>query len=306
MLRKLADRLGEDDYPWEDMQLILRQFDFRTSDVNDWQDSKRSYVLWHIEDGSDERLIELDEYLFGNSSPSAVDLVDLPWEPGTFRLFISHSSKQAGLANKMRELFLRWRIDAFVAHTTVEPTREWERVIEAALSTCHASAALITTDFQTSKWCDQEIGYCLARRIPIVPVKLAGVDPHGFIAKYQAVTTPHDAPPIGVANAVFAALCRNVAVRTMMAVPVVSRFTSSASFDSARSNFKLIADMYADVWTRELVDLVERSCAGPAPSDSTNRYGPTLAFASAVAPSSAERDCFVSSRALVSAARGDA
>ena len=69
---------------------------------------------------------------------------------------------------KVREYFARWRIDAFAAGAVIEPTREWERVIETALASCDALAALFTPGFVSSEWCDQEVGYCLARNVPIV------------------------------------------------------------------------------------------------------------------------------------------
>jgi hypothetical protein len=207
---------------------------------------------------NDEILIDLDEYLYSGASRELLDPADLPWESGTFRLFISHTHPNAALAGEMEKIFARWRIDAFVAHTTIEPTREWEQVIEAALSSCDALAALITDDFVSSRWCDQEVGYCLARKVPIVPVKL-GADPHGFIAKYQAATTPQADRASWVADAVFRALARHAAIRNIMAAPVVRRYAASGSFEAARTNFALLTGVPADAWTRDLVDLAERA-----------------------------------------------
>lgn len=80
--------------------------------------------------GPDESLVELDEYLFGGSSRDVLDPANLPWETGAFRVCISHTSANAALAGEIRACFTPWRIDAFVAHTTIEPTREWEQVIK--------------------------------------------------------------------------------------------------------------------------------------------------------------------------------
>jgi TIR domain len=71
-------------------------------------------------------------------------------------------------------------VDAFVAHDTIEPTRPWQDVIESALATCHALAALVTTDFKESNWCDQEVGFAVGRGILIISVRI-GHDPYGFI-----------------------------------------------------------------------------------------------------------------------------
>jgi hypothetical protein len=257
LLKKLADRLAADDYSWEDRRLVLYQFGYRAANPDDWEGTARAYVIWHLEDANDETLVELDEYLFGGSSREALDPASLPWESGTFRLFISHTSSNAELAGKLYEYFKPWRIDAFVAHTTIEPTREWERVIEAALGSCHALTALITEDFVTSKWCDQEVGYSLARRVPIVPVRM-GVDPHGFIAKFQAARIGRGTPPL-VADGIFRALARHAALREVMAQPVVHRFATTRSFDGARANLALLRELPEELWTRELVDIAERA-----------------------------------------------
>jgi hypothetical protein len=42
---------------------------------------------------------------------------------------------------------------------------------------------MLTPDFSGSQWCDQEVGFALAQRKLVVPLKF-GADPHGFIGKY--------------------------------------------------------------------------------------------------------------------------
>jgi len=152
LLRKLADRLSATDYPWEDMELVLRQFGFAAPDAEYWQGGARGFVLVALEGGTDGALVDLDEYLLGGASREVLDPANLPWESGAFRLFISHTSAHAALAGELRGYFAPWRMDAFVAHTAIEPTREWERVIEAGLGSCHALAVLVTEDFIASKW----------------------------------------------------------------------------------------------------------------------------------------------------------
>jgi hypothetical protein len=148
-------------------------------------------------------------------------------------------------------------MDAFVAHDTIEPTREWQRMIEAALGSCDALAVFLTNDFVESKWCDQEVGYCIARRVPIVPVKLEA-DPHGFIAKYQAAT-PERGTDSWVADAIFRALTRHAGAIYALAGPIVARYLASGSFDGARGNFELLQQVPDEAWTAELVEMVERA-----------------------------------------------
>jgi hypothetical protein len=62
-----------------------------------------------------------------------------------------------------------------------------EAEIEKALRTCDGLATYLTSDFSASVWTDQEVGYCLARNVAIVPIRI-DVNPYGFVGKYQART----------------------------------------------------------------------------------------------------------------------
>jgi TIR domain len=78
-------------------------------------------------------------------------------------------------------------VSAFVAHDTIEPMSTWQREIEKGLETMEIMLAFITDDFHESSWTNQEIGYALGKDIPVIPVKLEGRDPDGFIGATQAV-----------------------------------------------------------------------------------------------------------------------
>jgi hypothetical protein len=173
-----------------EIAFVLRQFGAAVYDPEadrEWDGDVLSWVRYTLGDVDAAILQELDEFELSGGSPSSItEASQAQWEPGLFRLFVSHTHAHAELAGDIRKQFKMWRIDAFVAHDAIGPTREWERAIEASLRTCDAMAALITDDFQRSEWCDQEVGFCLARSIPIVPAKLRGKDPQGFIRKFQA------------------------------------------------------------------------------------------------------------------------
>lgn len=56
----------------------------------------------------------------------------------------------------------------------------------SALASMDGLVALLAPGFKESNWCDQEVGVAIGRRLPIVSVRV-GLDPYGFIGKYQAV-----------------------------------------------------------------------------------------------------------------------
>ena len=71
----------------------------------------------------------------GTLVPRASPDGDGPWKPLFFRLFLSHSSRQAVQVSKLKKELLSHGIDGFVAHEDIEPTKEWQATIDAGAST---------------------------------------------------------------------------------------------------------------------------------------------------------------------------
>jgi hypothetical protein len=55
------------------------------------------------------------------------------WEPNHFQLFLSHLSSFKATTAKLRISLRKFAISGFVAHEDIEPTKEWQDEIEAAL-----------------------------------------------------------------------------------------------------------------------------------------------------------------------------
>jgi len=92
VLKKLAEQLGS--RPRAEIDLVLRQFglpwspDWRLPDMN-------AYSLRHLEDAHDDILLSLHDYLFSSAfGPDHVDNLPDHWDPGHFRLFLSHTHPQ--------------------------------------------------------------------------------------------------------------------------------------------------------------------------------------------------------------------
>ena len=108
------------------------------------------------------------------------------WGEGSIRVFISHVARYKTLATEIKEGLADFAVASFVAHEDIEPTAEWQTEIELALFSMDVLVALWTEGFSESKWTEQEVGIAIGREVPIVSVSL-GVDPYGFIGKYQAI-----------------------------------------------------------------------------------------------------------------------
>ncbi len=265
LLKKLARGLSDDGMSWDEMRLVLRQFGFTSDDVE--TPDQYGFALYHVENsGTDAARVELERYLdpgdgaaSGSSSPTSIG--PGPWEgEDTVRLFISHTHPNAAFAADMKKYLGRYLIESFVAHSDIKPSERWMRVIESALLTCHAAVAVLSPDFRASQWCDQEVGFLLARSVLVVPL-IRPDDPHGFLSEVQGVKLNEHATPMTAARSVFRVLAERPETRDRMVPSVVRRFSASRSYDNTREAFTLLARIPRDAWTQEMADEVVTACA---------------------------------------------
>jgi TIR domain-containing protein len=103
-----------------------------------------------------------------------------------FRLFLSHKADIKHEAAHLKTELDLFGISAFVAHEDIHPARAWQDEIEYALATMDGFTALMTPDFHDSQWTDQEVGFAVARNVPMIATGFGSV-PYGFIGKFQAL-----------------------------------------------------------------------------------------------------------------------
>jgi hypothetical protein len=121
------------------------------------------------------------------------------WGDKGYRVFLSHKAEVKSQTAQLKERLTVFGMSAFVAHTDIHPTREWQDEIENALASMDAFVALLSENFHGSEWTDQEVGYALGRGVPMIAVKL-GKDPYGFIGKFQALACDWDGAPLALVN----------------------------------------------------------------------------------------------------------
>ena len=162
------------------------------------------------------------------------------WEPDHFRLFITHVATRKIEAHELKRHLEPFYVSCFVAHDDIEPTREWEDEIEEALRTMDALAALLSPDFHASSWTDQEVGFAIGTGRLVLPLR-AGLDPYGFIAKYQGYQIPEGAyPPI--AQDILKILARHGRTALTLARALVTRLEKSSSWEMAKSSMTLLEE----------------------------------------------------------------
>lgn len=254
-IREIAGSL--ESYEWADIDLVLGQFGLPTP--HSWKGSRNAYVINHLKSTDDGILLELREYLVGkpseNVAETGVRTEEKVWKSSRFKLFISHLTEDKILISEVKERLAAYGIDCFVAHEDIDPTLEWQDVIEAALQSCDALSAFLTNNFHASNWTDQEIGFAVARRVLIIPIKL-GINPYGFIGKYQAKNCAK-LKSSEIAEEIFSILSENPLTSAKLSEAIVASFVESGSWESARARSLLLSKI--KTWTPELLRSIEAS-----------------------------------------------
>jgi len=136
---------------------------------------------WRLESG----------LLITTSRTVAPDSAKRIWGEDGYRLFLSHKSEVKKETAALKERLGLYGISAFVAHEDIRPTKAWQDEIENGLASMDAFATLLTEDFHDSDWTDQEVGFALARGVPVIAVQMGRL-PYGFIGKFQALRADWD------------------------------------------------------------------------------------------------------------------
>jgi hypothetical protein len=100
--------------------------------------------------------------------------------------FISSSSDIKKTAGKVKAYLDTYGFNCFLAHEDIPPQTVWPAEILKALDKCDLFLPLLTPEFTTSFFCQQETGFAYCRKVEILPVMISKV-PMGMIADIQAV-----------------------------------------------------------------------------------------------------------------------
>lgn len=178
------------------------------------------------------------------------------WKQGYLRLFLSHVSQQKEVASKLQEKLEDYAISAFVAHEDIEPTKEWQDEIELALSSMDALVALLTKGFKESRWCDQEVGVAIGRKVIVIPIR-DGIDPYGFIGKFQGISA-NKKNVSTICGEIFSVLLNNSTTKRRMTDAIVYKLCNSGNFNESISTMKLL-ERASDNLTSDMKDKLKEA-----------------------------------------------
>lgn len=178
--------------------------------------------------------------------PETLDI----WKPGRVRLFISHRDKHKKEARELADSLEAYGISSFVAHDAIGAMTEWQVEIMKGLETMEIMLTFITDDFHKSVWTNQEIGFALARDVPILSLKLQNSDPKGFISSEQALRgTLKD--PADSAPQIYKLLGEKLNCRNRLQRALVTAFVKSSSFSETERKFDQLSEVVDNLSKQE-------------------------------------------------------
>lgn len=200
-------------------------------------------VLIEIEDEGDP---EYQQAAYLSQKPLVnPDSLDI-WKPNCIRVFISHRDTFKAEAQELSDYLLDYGVSAFVAHSSIEPMEKWQKVILQGLESMEIMLAFVTKDFHDSHWTNQEIGYALARDVPIISLKLDNQDPKGFIYETQAIKGT-----LGSVSAylpmLYKVLSKKLGNKSRMQSSLLEAFVQSPNWDQARSRFEIMREYVTEL-----------------------------------------------------------
>ena len=163
------------------------------------------------------------------------------WGDLGFRLFLSHKAEHKKQATELKWALSSFGVTCFVAHEDIEPTKEWQDEIEAALFSMDALAALMTEGFFESVWTNQELGVAFGRGTPVILLR-EGSDPRGFVGKYQAVSRRREQDPKQVAEVLYDLLWKDKTLHQKLIESLVIRLETATSFQHGIEASKQLKD----------------------------------------------------------------
>lgn len=249
LIKEIAKELDKEDYGIID--LTLSQFKLPVTD--NFSGNKIDYIIQQIQNASSELLRDLASHLEINVDNDDTEINPTFWKEGFFRLFISHLASDKIRASLLKDALEKYAITSFVAHSDIEPTRQWQDEIELGLRTCDSLTAMMVDGFNNSNWTDQEIGFALGRDLLIIPIRI-GKDPYGFIGKFQAITFKDIET---TALTIFKSLMLNKKTSKKMAYSMIYKLENSNSFHEAKNNIDLIS--YVEYWDKKLIRKLKAS-----------------------------------------------
>lgn len=101
--------------------------------------------------------------------------------------FLSYHTNDKEIALKIKEKLGELGIQVFLAPDDIDGGDKFLTVMYEKIKTCQIFFVLLSKDFTTSQYSDQEVGIALGREKPIIPICIDETIPYGFLREYHCV-----------------------------------------------------------------------------------------------------------------------
>ncbi|MGW0042261.1 toll/interleukin-1 receptor domain-containing protein [Rhodococcus sp. NPDC003348] len=191
LVLEIASQLDSADLRRDHANIILQTYGVQPLDDDHFGQTTAETV----NTATDEQLIELAEH-FEIEAPSdapAAAVTSTVKSAQPLFVFASHLAQQRALVHNVATALDAYGITLFVAHDSITVDSQWHTEIEKALDRADAGLVFLHSGFQQSAWCDQEVGWLLGRRVPVMALRY-DVDPYGPLGKHQAQVVRNQTP----------------------------------------------------------------------------------------------------------------
>jgi hypothetical protein len=115
------------------------------------------------------------------------------------QVFVSHAPSDLDLVQELFSTVRNLHVDVHVVLEGIEPGRS-RQDLEGRLANSDLLVVVLTDEGATNRWVNQEIGYAVAKGIPILPLYTDGVEPEGYLQRHEGVGLDPDEMDVTVFN----------------------------------------------------------------------------------------------------------
>lgn len=187
-------------------------------------------------------------------------------EPKMNRLkaFISYSAKQKTIGGRFKHCLESYcGYEVFVAHNDMPAASVFHEEIKKAIKEADFFIPLLSKNFKSSDYSDQETGAAVILEKKIIPVKLAHINPYGLISPIHALQykeTPEDRfLPDNVKELVLTIAqigLKDDQYRSNAIASLIYAFCNSKSYDSTNATIQIMLK-YDHFTKQQLKQIIE-------------------------------------------------
>lgn len=235
----IVDELNEPELSFDARNLILRTYGL---DAVDGFDGPNVHDIVSL--ATDEQIVELAEYFDFEVPDDSAPKPQVAAVATARPLFVfgSHLTDHKVLVGQVREHLLRYAIELFVAHETINHDTLWQDEIERALDRADAGVVFVHKGLRDSNWCDQEIGWLQGRHVPVMALRFDET-PYGFFAKHQAQPVNRGTSAVQIAEMLVDRIAGRPELSSGFAASLVAAMAVSPSFARTDAIWKRLREL---------------------------------------------------------------